>query len=63
VDDRAVELVQVAQFLEGVGDRGVGEVGHVRKSALPAPRMPSRLFVASRALPRRLVEPICVSTH
>ncbi len=26
--DRPVELVQVPQFLQGVGDHGIGEVGH-----------------------------------
>jgi hypothetical protein len=36
VHDRAVELVQVAQFLQGVGDRGVGRVGHGTLSVGPA---------------------------
>jgi hypothetical protein len=30
VDDRAVELVQVGELVEGSGDLGVGEIGHGR---------------------------------
>ena len=38
VDDRAVELVQVAEFLERIGDRGVRQLGlaHGLQSRAPA---------------------------
>ena len=41
VDDRAVELVQVAELLERVGDRGVGELG-LGHGTRVGPREPRR---------------------
>ena len=50
--DRPVELVQVAQFLQGVRDRGVGQLGlghaHQGTGATPRCAMAQRAMRARR---------------
>src|SRR3712207_8802624 len=52
VDDRAVELVEVAQLVEVGGDRSVGQVGHVLKarSEEHTSELQSRQYLVCRLL-------------